>query len=594
MAIRDFEPTSSAVKNFELVVKLIRDSGIVDTFETAMARPVNTGGVEASNPYSVETVLVGYFLQIAGHDPITLPKMLQSLWQLSPEQIVELGMSHYVGPDRRAALTDTKAWGSEYCLFRHRFDQLMKVIDPSPHPRRTEPMAVRHARMANLTSAKRSELDEKEGRLQHVLDQLIEASTRGVRPTTYQGHVALDETLIPTFASKEGRGDKLGKIGPPDPDIIWYDVKKVSTAIKRILAQKKMKILDIYHRVVVGMPLSSPYSRQMPMVAGAVHVRVKRTETNTDAAVATVRAMQRNGWAPPPDVTPLVVNDKGYTNELEFPIRMFELGYDVIANAEQPVPKHREELDILDDDASKGARDVAVLPPSIHAGEVVCPAGRYLNDPRNPPPVWPPDERTKSSADVRAHQDRVDEVRTVAMPHNGRPKLVIQGPHMGKHALRVSCPALSRQCICALAPDSRLRSAGKPVLQFAPESPHRVCRTANSTVWLNASQIKHLDARTRGSVVHSAWYEICRAASERIFAFLKRCDMGDIREGRIEMLGVARNGFAVGVALAILNVRRVEKLLADYGSLDNLPYTDRDARRKAWNRIVDEERGRTA
>ncbi|MCG7286398.1 hypothetical protein MHY85_10500 [Cellulomonas sp. ACRRI] len=561
-----------SANDFELCETLVTRSKIDDVMEMAARSANPTTGPERTNPYTARAVVMALMLVVAGRGTISLANMLATLWHLTADQLQRVGMTGYISPERLSALAlNHDQYVAEYQLLRAKFNELIATIDSSPHPRqRREPNSVRWARVSNLTAEQKRVLDTKEQRFVEVIDLVTKASLIGARPDHWKGHVAIDETLIESFANKKGCGTKMNEMGVADADGSWYKDKKSGE-------------WKIYHKVVAAIPAISPYGIDMENLTIGLHVRKPHTGDNAAAALAAILASWRTGFRPEPKSSPFAIGDQAYTKNADlFLLSMAKWGYRVIADARQKVTKHEIRLE-------SGHRVVA--------GQLVCPAGDHLS---HQPLGWPPDEQVVGAFAVAERADVIDEIARYAAPTNGRPTLVESGPHKGEVAIRVACPAMAGQVRCPLMADSLAQPDTVPFATNAPKTDHwPACKSANTTAYLKVKQTKHLDSLIRGSYLHADWYNFNRSRNEKTFSQLKSVTQGGLDGNRIHLMGRARVGLAVTLALAIQNVRILEewKRREEYATRKHLVHasprfrhTPREARRKARAKILKEYR----
>jgi hypothetical protein len=151
-------------------------------------------------------------------------------------------------------------------------------------------------------------------------------------------------------------------------------------------------------------------------------------------------------------------------------------------------------------------------------------------------------------------------------------------------------------------PDSLALPDTVPYATNAPENAHwPACKFANTTAYLEVKHTKHLDSLVRGSYLHADWYDFNRSRNEKVFSQLKAATQGALDGNRIELMGRARVGLIVALALAIQNVRILEQWerREQYATRQHVAgrspryrHTPRESRRKARAKILREQRTR--
>jgi hypothetical protein len=171
--------------------------------------------------FPIRTLLVAIVLCAREGLPLLGTVVRDVLYKnISAEMRHELEVSD---PPRRR---DVPKWMALENVVRHRFQQMLGVMDPSPLPknRRLEP-ADFVARTRSLSPAQQEELYT---RLSWFANQVLDVSVRQLRPeilAKWEGAAAIDATHLPLFARGERRPG--GRKFPvtrhsSDPDGGWY------------------------------------------------------------------------------------------------------------------------------------------------------------------------------------------------------------------------------------------------------------------------------------------------------------------------------------------------------------------------------------
>lgn len=547
MRLRRFLDQGEQEETYELAHMILERADVTGTIDAAIADSTSSAGQPWSRHYTTRAVLTAQMMCLAARKLLSVPNLLQILWHLADDQLSEVGMTGQITPaERRALADDQRAYEREYHRFYRRYNQILDVMDSSPHPRmRREVNAVRRARLGALTRAEKADLARREDLFMHVIGALIQASVADARPDHYRGHVALDETWHPARATTIGAGTRMEKLGGADPDAAWRNNKKHGHS-------------EYVHMFVFTVMAAMPYERGVPMVVTGVRPRFATGETNTDAAVAALRMHLSNGFGPGSGRVARCYADRGYTAELDFAGRLIGLNYQVSADAEQLPSKTGHKR-------PEG--------PILIGGRWCCPAARYLESHRALQPV---DEAVATDHQLRVRQDIVDELEPFIMPANGKPLIYPKGHRRSGHArVRLACPASAGQVRCPLVPESLSAPKRLPFARNAPEAAPLCCRTANSSITVPTWMLKHTDVLLRGSFEHADGFNVNRSNNEKDNAYFKRSDMGAFAKDSLQMMGRARTGLAVVMAIAVTNVRTIAQTVHRHGSVHTIPHTPR-------------------
>lgn len=547
MRLRPFLDQSEQEETFEVSRRILERADLDRKIVAAITASTSLSGQRFKRYYTVTAVLTAQLMCIAARKLVSVPNLLAILWHLTDDQLLAVGMAGQITPaGRRALAQDRRAYEREYHRFYRRYDQILGVMDSSPHPRmRRELNAARRARTSALTRAQRDILAAREELFMEVISAIIAASVADARPDHYRGHVALDETWHPARAVTIGAGTRMEKLGGADPDAAWR-------------SNKKHGYSEYVHLFVLTVMAAMPYERGVPMVVTGVRPRFATGETDTDAAIAALKMHIASGFGPGPGRVARCYADRGYSAHLDFAGRLIGLNYQMSADAKQLPPPHGH---------------LRPEGPTLIGGRWVCPAGRYLENHRAMQPI---DETTATDHDLRVRQDIVDEIEPFIMPANGKPIVFPKGHRReGYTRVRLACPASAEQVRCPLVRESLSGPKRLPFARNAPEVAPSCCETANSSVVVPTSLLKHTDVLLRGSFEHGDGFNVNRSNNEKDNAYFKRSDMGAFDRNSIQMMGRGRTGLAVVMAIAVTNVRNIDQTIERHGSVHSIPHTPR-------------------
>lgn len=534
---------------FTRAYELIANSKIVRMIDGALlAAAGNRSGRPPTGPYRTGPILVVMAMCVYLALPCTYANMLTLLWYLSPSQLAMLGLEEVITDRKRAELDDRGVSNHHQKALGKAFRRICSVMDCNPHPQNSkETNATRWRREAGLTKRERADLAQRDALLNNVVDAILRTSLKGGRPSWYRGHVTFDETWLKSRIRTQGRGTRADKLACPDPTLAWRNDKETHRPIYVVM-------------LVLTAAAAMPYEQSVPLLVTGARIRLPSGESSALAGLAAVESHIRNGFGTNGRAPGRGYADRDYTKALDLPRRMLDLGYMVSADADQEPPSTRFRL-------ATGA--------FLLNGVFICPAGEHLLKNNH---LRDLNEDAATDEELARRQELVDEFRKYRMPTNGRPVPYPPGSKWAGHArVTLICPAAAKQLQCKWVPESMESNSDVPVALVPPPERRPACMTTFSSVRIQFRDLKHLDLDIRGSFEHADAFNFNRSAMEKINGFVKRHDMQGFESEDMQPFGRVPMGLCGVIACAFYNQRTIDEIVAEHGSIDNMPPTPRAA-----------------
>ncbi|TPG17183.1 hypothetical protein [Pedococcus bigeumensis] len=520
-------PTDTAAV-LKLTARIIDESGIVQTLESAAKTKGPAGAPPRYGQYTARGVLIAMFHAVFAGRPASLAEVCALIWtDYTDDQLKFIGMPDIRTTERLAVLTaDAAAWRNEHQRLWQFVRRMLDPMDDTPRAAnaRTGRTASKAAQQkAAITMAPQTELRRK------VLNDLITATIDRSLLDDWKGDLAIDEHVVHVSKAFTNYYDDKGMKASATPMANFY--KKQN----RVGAGWSVGLTR-------AVATSRPYGRRVPTVCVALDIN----GSSPGSAEAAKRCLDQFKSSP---IRPTkgrndrthLVTDQAYSRTTLFNADVLERGYTLLMHYPNDA-----RIRLLHDLGRVIDPEETEPGPFMYRGTILCPAAAHLLRQAGPEAPTPGDT-PQHAARFNEHQEAL---RHCEMPLNGLPQVTINRapgrPSKTTTAepervikLRVQCPAAKGKVRCAIR--SAIQGDGSfedPATQRLPdlsgsapiEQWPLVCENANTTIVLTPRQFTQYQPVMEGSWEHQDWMSCNRSRDEGFNSVLTSTEGGNLQD----------------------------------------------------------------